>query len=163
MTDKAKETAAGKIGIKSVHRQNFPCKATQFLPGNPGGPGYPPGVKRFTTLLHKFGDSEVTKGEVIDELKKDYGLENATRFVSWVCALEKMAMDLQAEPAVRRQALTDLLKFFVQMPNQAVDIGGQQGNPLEIEAREKAVVLQLLGTIPEPSSGGTEAPEQHEK
>jgi hypothetical protein len=127
-----------------------PEGAKPFLPGKPGGPGYPAGVKRFTTLLHKFGDSEITEQQAIDELKREYGLENATRFVSWVVALEKIAMSLDGEPGVRRQALTDLLKFFVQMPNQAVDLGGQAGNPLEIEAKERAVVLALIGTIPAP-------------
>ena len=144
-------------GRKMVQRQNFPCKATQFKPGWEGGPGHPPGVKHFTTLLHKFGDAEITEQAAIDTLSKEYGIANATRFISWVCSLEKMAMDLSGEPAVRRQALTDLLKFFVKMPSQDVDLGGQKDNPLAIEAKEKSIVLALLGTIPAPKNDGTEA------
>jgi hypothetical protein len=164
-------TAAEKGRINATQKGEVPYKVgpghppieARFKPGWKGGPGCPPGTKHFTALIYKLASAEITSAEAIDGLQRKYGVKVATHFVQWFDELAKIAMDPAGDAATRRAALADLLKFFVKMPSQDVDLGGQKDNPLAIEAREKSIVLALLGSIPAPENGGTEAPEQHEK
>ena len=126
-----------------------PPLAAQFKPGWRGGPGTPLGSKHFTTLVYQLANSK-SKSAAVDELKKKYGVKTATHFVEWFDELAKIAMDATVDVSIRRTALTDLLKFFVAMPSQKIDIGGQEDNPVQLEQKMQAVLVELLGTIPKP-------------
>jgi hypothetical protein len=61
------------------------------------------------------------------------------------------------------KAIRMWLEWSLSKPPQEVTLSGDRDNPLQLEAKERAVVVALLGSIPAPENGGTEAPEQHEK
>jgi hypothetical protein len=133
-------TVPSKVGYK------HPPKEAQFLPGNPGGPGAPLGSKHFTSIVYKLGNAEITQQEAIDGLKIKYGVKVATHFVEWFDELVKIAMDQKTEPATRRAALADLLKFFVQMPNQGIDLGPSE-SLLEYQQKKELVMKELLASL----------------
>jgi hypothetical protein len=101
-------------------------ESTQFKPGNPGGPGVPLGTKHFTSLVYKWANAEIKDEALVAALKKRYGEENITRFMVWFHKYETAGMEGD------NTALGKLLSFFINMPNQAIDLGSQKDNPLRI-------------------------------
>ena len=113
---------------ESVEEKRLKNLRPAWKPGESGNPsGKPKGALSLVTLMKKLAQVEV-KGKAKDDLREMYGDDVAERVSN---AHIYMARVHQAAGKGEEWAIKLLLNYIDGMPVQAVNLGGQNDNPVQ--------------------------------